>query len=53
MSTIYLISTQGKLTKKGETLVLTMDENTTKTIFPFKTEQLVLIGNIDLSTPGA
>lgn len=51
MSTIYLISTQGKLTKKGETLVLHMDENTTKTIFPFKTEQLVLIGNIDLSTP--
>ncbi len=51
MSTIYLISTQGKLSKKGETLVLRMDENTTKTIFPFKTEQLVLIGNIDLSTP--
>lgn len=51
MSTIYLIATQGKLSKKGETLVLHMDENTTKTIFPFKTEQLVLIGNIDITTP--
>ena len=51
MSTIYLISTQGRLNKKGETLILHMDENTSKTIFPFKTEQLVLIGNIDISTP--
>lgn len=51
MSTIYLTATSGKLSKKGETLQLTLDENTTKTIFPFKTEQLVLIGNIDISTP--
>lgn len=51
MSTIYLIADRGKLSKKGETLRLQMDEQTTKTIFPFKTEQLVLIGNIDISTP--
>lgn len=51
MSTIYLVATSGKLAKKGETLQLTIDENTTKTIFPFKTDQLLLIGNIDISTP--
>lgn len=51
MSTIYLISDQGRLQKKGETLQLKMDENTSKTIFPFKTEQLILIGNIELSSP--
>ncbi len=51
MSTVYLTATQGKLTKRGETLVLHLDENTVKTIFPFKTEQLVLVGNIDISTP--
>lgn len=51
MSTIYLIAASGKLSKKGETLRLHIDEQTTKTIFPFKTDQLVLIGNIDISTP--
>ncbi len=51
MSTIYLIATSGKLSKKGETLRLQIDDHSVKTIFPFKTEQLVLIGNIDISTP--
>ncbi len=51
MSTIYLITTRGQLKKRGQTLLLKMDDDTTRTIFPYKTEQLVLIGNIDISTP--
>lgn len=51
MSTVYLISDQGRLNKKGQTLVLKMDEHTTKTIFPFQTDQLVLIGNIEITSP--
>lgn len=51
MSTIYLVANKGRLGKKGQTLSLQMDEKTTKVIFPYRTEQLVLIGNIDISTP--
>lgn len=51
MSTIYLTATKGRLSKKGQTLALQIDENTTKVIFPYRTEQLVLIGNIDITTP--
>lgn len=51
MSTIYLTAVSGKLHKKDQTLRLTLDDGTTRTIFPFKTEQLVIIGNIDISTP--
>ncbi len=51
MSTIYLVANRGRLSKKGQTLSLQIDENTSKIIFPYRTEQLVLIGNIDITTP--
>ncbi len=51
MSTIYLTAVSGKLHKKDQTLRLVLDDDTTRTIFPFKTDQLVIIGNIDISTP--
>ncbi len=51
MSTVYLVADKARLTKRGQTLVLQYDENTSKTIFPFRTEQIVLIGNIDITTP--
>ncbi len=51
MATIYLVANKGRLGKKGQTLALQLDEKTTKIIFPYRTDQLVLIGNIDISTP--
>ncbi|GAB4339881.1 MAG: type I-C CRISPR-associated endonuclease Cas1c [Calditrichia bacterium] len=51
MSTIYLVSNRGKLARQGKKLVLHLDEHTARSIFPFKTEQLVLIGNIEITSP--
>ncbi|MHB8281744.1 MAG: CRISPR-associated endonuclease Cas1 [bacterium] len=49
MSTIYIISDFGKLVKNGNVLQLKRENDVLKTIFPFKTEQLVVIGKIDLT----
>ncbi len=51
MSTVYLMANQARLTKNGQTLVLKYDDSTSKVIFPFRTDLLVLIGNIDITTP--
>ncbi|GAB4172003.1 MAG: CRISPR-associated endonuclease Cas1 [Calditrichia bacterium] len=51
LTTIYLTSNSGRLGKKGETLQLQGDNNLVKTIYPFRTSQIFLIGNIDISTP--
>jgi len=49
MSTIYIITDFGKLNKKGETLQLCHSDGTISIIFPYKTEQLVVIGNIEIT----
>jgi CRISP-associated protein Cas1 len=49
MPSIYLTS-NGKLSKKGETLQFYHHEGTVSTIFPYKTEQLVVLGNMTISS---
>lgn len=49
MSSIYILSDYGKLSKKDETIVFTQPDGTSTILFPFKTELLVLIGNVSIS----
>ncbi len=49
MSEIYILSDYGKLSKRDETIVFTQPDGTSTILFPFKTEQLVLIGRISIS----
>lgn len=49
MSEIYILSDYGKLSKRDETIVFSQADGTNTILFPFKTEQLVLIGRISIS----
>lgn len=49
MSAIYILTDHGKLSKKDETIVYTQLDGTKTIIFPFKTEQLVLLGSVSIS----
>jgi len=49
MATVYIVSENGKLQKKGETLQLAHRDGTLTTIFPFKTEQLVILGSVEIT----
>ncbi len=51
MSTIYIVSDYGKLVKSGDVLQLKKGNDIYQTIFPFKTEQIVIIGNIEMTSP--
>jgi len=51
MSIIYIVSDYGKLVKNGDVLQLKKGNDIFKTIFPFKTEQIVIIGNIEITSP--
>lgn len=51
MSTIYIVSDYGKLVKYGDVLQLKKGDDIYKTIFPFKTEQLIIMGNIEITSP--
>ena len=46
MAEIYILSDYGKLTKKDETIVFVQPDGTRTILFPFKTEQLVVMGNV-------
>jgi len=50
MSTIYIVSDYGKLVKKGDVLQLRRENDVLKTIFPYKTEQLIIIGRIEITS---
>ncbi|MCK4501530.1 MAG: CRISPR-associated endonuclease Cas1 [Desulfuromonadales bacterium] len=50
MSIIYVVSDYGRLVKKGDVLLLRKGDDLLKTIFPFKTEQLVIIGRIEITS---
>lgn len=50
MSTVYIVTDVGKLQKRNHALHLWYGDGTTSTIFPFKTEQLVIIGNIEITS---
>ena len=50
MSIIYLISDYGRLIKRGEVLQLRKGDDLLKTIFPFKTEQMVVIGRVEITS---
>jgi len=50
MSIIYVVSDYGRLVKKGDVLQLRKGEDLLKTIFPFKTEQLVIVGRIEITS---
>ena len=49
MAAIYILSDYGKLVKKDETLVFIQPDETRTILFPFKTEHLVIMGNISIS----
>jgi CRISPR-associated protein Cas1 len=49
MASIYILSDFGKLTKKDETLVFVQKDDTRTILFPFKTEHIVIMGNISIS----
>ena len=49
MAAIYILSDRGKLTKKDETIVFIQPDETKTILFPFKTEHLVIIGNVSIS----
>lgn len=49
MASIYILSDHGKLTKKDETIVFVQPDETRTILFPFKTELLVIIGNVSIS----
>lgn len=49
MASIYIISDYGKLTKTGETLVFIQKDETKTILFPFKTEHLVIMGNVSIT----
>lgn len=49
MAAIYIISDNGKLGRKDETLVFTQPDGTATILFPYKTEYLILTGNVTLS----
>ena len=51
MKIIYLTSDGAKLVKKDNTLVLEKDNWNKHTIFPHQTEQIYIIGNINITTP--
>jgi len=50
MSIIYIISDYGRLMKKGDVLQLKKGDDILKTIFPFKTEQLLIVGRIEITS---
>jgi len=49
VATIYIVSENGKLQKKGETLQFAHLDGTITTIFPFKTNQIVVLGNMEIT----
>lgn len=49
MASIYILSDHGKLTKKDETIVFVQPDETRTILFPFKTKQLVIMGNVSIS----
>jgi len=49
MAAVYILSDYGKLTKHDETLVFVQKDETRTILFPFKTEYLILMGNISIS----
>lgn len=51
MSTIYIVSDSGKLQKKQDTLQHYAHDGTITKVFPYKTEQLVILGNVELTGP--
>ncbi|MFQ5560855.1 MAG: CRISPR-associated endonuclease Cas1, partial [Nitrospinota bacterium] len=51
MSTVYILTDHGTLKKKGEKLILDKDGAVLNTIFPYKTEQLMIIGNVEITSP--
>ncbi|RZD19497.1 MAG: CRISPR-associated endonuclease Cas1 [Candidatus Acididesulfobacter diazotrophicus] len=48
---MYIVSDYGKLVKYGDVLQLKKGDDIYKTIFPFKTEQLIIMGNIEITSP--
>ncbi len=51
MSVIYIVNDFGQLVKRGDVLQLRKEGSVYNTIFPFKTDQLVIIGNIEITSP--
>ena len=49
MASVYILSDNGKLSKKDEKLIFTQYDGNTTILFPFKTESLVLMGNVSIS----
>jgi CRISPR-associated protein Cas1 len=50
MSTIYIVSDYGRLVKNGDVLQLKRGDDLLKTIFPFKTELLLILGKVEITS---
>jgi CRISPR-associated protein Cas1 len=50
MRSIYLVSDFGTLAKRGETLVLRQGDAIAHTIFPFQTEAVYILGQVDITS---
>ena len=49
MANVYVLSDNGRLSKKGETLQLWSPTGGTTTIFPYNTDRLVIRGNVEIT----
>ena len=49
MGAVYIISNYGKLGKKDDTLIFSQGDEVKVVLFPFKTEHLVIMGNVSIS----
>ncbi|MFW5804634.1 MAG: CRISPR-associated endonuclease Cas1, partial [bacterium] len=50
MPTIYIVSDYGKMYKKGQTINLKGKDDTISIIFPYKTDQLIILGNVEITS---
>jgi CRISPR-associated protein Cas1 len=50
MATIYIVSNYGTLHKHGETIILEDKDGLKTTIFPYKTEQLLILGRTNITS---
>lgn len=50
MSTVYISSDYGKLSKKGDCLEYHHKDGTVVQIFPYKTKQIIIIGKLDITS---
>ncbi len=51
MSVVYITNQRGYISKKGKHLILSVKDQDPVSILTFKLDQMVLVGNVEISTP--